>query len=93
MLAWEPMTTWQSGDVRTNGIRMHYYRTVGDKPVLVLAHGATDDGLCWTRVARALEDDYDVFMPDARRRSWTACVVRSAQTGAMRSRACGALSC
>ena len=66
MLAWEPMTTWQSGDVRTNGIRMHYYRTGGDKPPLVLAHGATDDGLCWTRVARALEDDYDVIMPDAR---------------------------
>jgi pimeloyl-ACP methyl ester carboxylesterase len=32
----------------------------------VLAHGATDNGLCWTRLARALESDYDVIMPDAR---------------------------
>jgi pimeloyl-ACP methyl ester carboxylesterase len=59
-------TTWFSGDVATNGIRMHYYRTGGDKPVLVLAHGATDDGLCWSRVTRALESDFDVIMPDAR---------------------------
>ncbi len=35
-------------------------------PVLVLAHGATDSGLCWTRLARELESDYDVIMPDAR---------------------------
>ena len=60
------VSTWTSGDVATNGIRMHYYRTGGGKPPLVLAHGATDDGLCWTRVARALESDYDVIMPDAR---------------------------
>src|SRR5919202_2527380 len=60
------MAEWFSGEVETNGIRMHYYRTGGDKPPLVLAHGATDNGLCWTRVARALESDYDVIMPDAR---------------------------
>jgi pimeloyl-ACP methyl ester carboxylesterase len=45
---------------------MHFYRTGGDKPPLVLSHGATDNGRCWTRVARALEADYDVIMPDAR---------------------------
>ena len=60
------MTEWSSGYVDTNGIRMHYYRTGGDKPPLVLAHGATDDGLCWTRVVRMLEHAYDVIMPDAR---------------------------
>jgi pimeloyl-ACP methyl ester carboxylesterase len=60
------MNEWSSGYVDGNGIRMHYYRTGGEKPPLVLAHGATDDGLCWTRVARALEQDYDVIMPDAR---------------------------
>jgi N-formylmaleamate deformylase len=57
---------WFNGDVETNGIRMHYFRTGGDKPPMVLSHGATDSGLCWTRVARALEPDYDVIMPDAR---------------------------
>src|SRR5438105_6683569 len=60
------MPEWFSGDVDANGIRIHYYRTGGDKPPLVLAHGATDSGLCWTRVARDLESDYDVIMPDAR---------------------------
>jgi N-formylmaleamate deformylase len=59
-------TAWQSGDVVANGVRQHYYRTGGANPPLVLAHGATDDGLCWTPLARALEADYDVVMPDAR---------------------------
>jgi pimeloyl-ACP methyl ester carboxylesterase len=60
------MAEWQSGDVVANGIKIHYYRTGGDKPPVVLSHGFSDDGLCWTRVARALEADYDVIMPDAR---------------------------
>lgn len=60
------MANWQSGDVSTNGIRMHYTRTGGDKPPFVLAHGFSDDGLCWTPVATALEHEYDVIMLDAR---------------------------
>ncbi len=60
------MADWFSGDVTANGIKVHYYRTGGNKPPLVLCHGATDDGLCWTPVAKALEADYDVIMPDAR---------------------------
>jgi N-formylmaleamate deformylase len=60
------MPDWFSGDVVANGIKIHYYRTGGDKPVVVLSHGATDNGLCWTRLTRALETDYDVIMPDAR---------------------------
>ena len=60
------MGQWQSGDVTANGIKIHYTRTGGGKTPLVLNHGATDNGLCWTPVARALEADYDVIMPDAR---------------------------
>jgi N-formylmaleamate deformylase len=60
------LTEWFSGDVIANGIRIHYYRTGGNKPPVVLSHGATDAGLCWVRAAKALEDDYDVIMPDAR---------------------------
>jgi N-formylmaleamate deformylase len=60
------MSEWQSGDVSANGIKIHYYRTGGNKPPVVLNHGATDNGLCWTRLARALESDYDIIMPDAR---------------------------
>jgi N-formylmaleamate deformylase len=60
------MTQWQDGFVQTNGIRMHYTRTGGAKVPVVLAHGFSDDGLCWTPVATALEADYDVVMIDAR---------------------------
>jgi pimeloyl-ACP methyl ester carboxylesterase len=60
------MSNWSSGDVIANGIKVHYYRTGGDKPPLVLAHGFSDNGLCWTRVTQFLEGDYDVIMPDAR---------------------------
>jgi len=30
------MTDWLSDDVTANGLRIHYYRTGGDKPPLVL---------------------------------------------------------
>ncbi|MEN8172979.1 MAG: alpha/beta hydrolase [Chloroflexota bacterium] len=60
------MNNWTDGYVKANGISIHYYRTGGDKPQIVLNHGAMDDGLCWTRVAKALEQDYDVIMFDAR---------------------------
>ena len=60
------MQSWQSADVAANGIRLHYTRTGGDGPPLVLAHGVTDDGLCWSPVAAALEPAYDVIMVDAR---------------------------
>lgn len=60
------MTTWQSGDVIANGIRIHYTRTGAGKPPLVLAHGFSDDGLCWTPLAQALEPAYDLIMADAR---------------------------
>jgi pimeloyl-ACP methyl ester carboxylesterase len=52
--------------VAANGIRLHYTRTGGQKPPLVLAHGVTDSGLCWTPLAEALQSDYDVIMVDAR---------------------------
>ncbi len=60
------MKSWSDGYVNANGIRLHYYRTGGAKPQVVLNHGAMDDGLCWTRVAKELEQDYDVIMFDTR---------------------------
>jgi pimeloyl-ACP methyl ester carboxylesterase len=55
-----------SGVCETNGIRIHYLRTGGKKPPLVLLHGLLGSGACWTPIARALEADFDVVMPDAR---------------------------
>ena len=60
------MNDWQSGFADANGLRLHYTRTVGDKPPIVLAHGVTDSGHCWAPVAKALAPDYDVIMVDAR---------------------------
>jgi N-formylmaleamate deformylase len=60
------MGEWQAGYVETNGIRLHYTRTGGAKPAVVLAHGLTDDGLSWTPVAEALAGTYDLVMLDAR---------------------------
>ena len=57
---------WQSAYLEANGLRLHYTRTGGDKPPVVLAHGFSDDGLCWTPVAEQLAAAYDVIMVDAR---------------------------
>jgi pimeloyl-ACP methyl ester carboxylesterase len=60
------MTTWSRGTCEANGIGVHYLRTGGAKPPVVLLHGLLGSGACWTPVARALEGDFDVVMPDAR---------------------------
>jgi pimeloyl-ACP methyl ester carboxylesterase len=57
---------WSEGDVFANGIRHHYYRTGGNKPALLLLHGFNEYGLTWLRVAKELEQDYDIIMVDAR---------------------------
>ncbi|NOK19777.1 alpha/beta fold hydrolase [Corallococcus carmarthensis] len=60
------MTTWRRGACETNGIDIHYLRTGGANPPVVLLHGLIGSGACWTPVARALEGEFDVVMPDAR---------------------------
>ena len=62
------MDHWQSASIDVDGVRLHYTRTSagGSKPPVVLAHGGSDDGLCWTPIAQALEADNDLIMPDAR---------------------------
>ena len=60
------MTDWNTAICEANGIHIHYTRTGGNKPPLVLLHGLMTNGLCWTDLARALENEYDVIMPDAR---------------------------
>jgi pimeloyl-ACP methyl ester carboxylesterase len=61
-----PPEGWTDGYLIANGIRVHYWRTGGDKPPMILAHGSSDDGLCWTALARELEANYDLILPDAR---------------------------
>ncbi len=61
------MTAWTEGDVQASGITIHYYHT-GDKnkPSVLLLHGITDSGRCWSRLAVDLAGGYDVIMTDAR---------------------------
>jgi N-formylmaleamate deformylase len=60
------VTSWIRGVCEANGINVHYLRTGRYKPTLIALHGLTGSGACWFPLARALEGDYDVVMPDAR---------------------------
>ncbi len=59
---------WKSAFAEANGIRLHYWRTGegSGKPVIVAAHGITDNGLCWTSLAAGLSHRYDLILYDAR---------------------------
>ncbi len=60
-------TDWHQDKVRINdGIELFYTRTgQGEKPVIILAHGVTDSGLCWHQLAGDLEQKFDLIMYDA----------------------------
>lgn len=60
------MPGWTRGTCEANGIDVHYLRTGGNKPPIVLLHGLMTKGACWSPLAQALEAQYDVIMPDAR---------------------------
>ena len=60
------MTDWTTSTVQTNGITLHYQRTGGAKPPVVLCHGFSDCHVAWTRTAQALADAFDLIMVDAR---------------------------
>ena len=57
---------WSQGRLAVTGGHLAYHRTGGGGPALVLSHGLTDNGLCWSRLATALAPDFDVIMLDAR---------------------------
>jgi N-formylmaleamate deformylase len=59
------MLQYLESDLIVEEAKMHYYRTGGNKRPIVLLHGATDNGLCWSPVAEWLSARYDVIMPDA----------------------------
>jgi N-formylmaleamate deformylase len=60
------MAQWTTGNTVTHGTRLHYYRSGGSAPPLVLLHGISDDGLCWSPVAEVLSGEFDVIMVDLR---------------------------
>ena len=59
-------SAWQSGSVETTkDVHIHYLRTGGTKPPVILLHGFQTAGITWMRTAEALAG-YDVIMPDFR---------------------------
>ena len=58
----EAMTGWIKGTCEANGIDVHYIRTGGNKPPVVLLHGLMTNGACWTPLARTLEKHYSFWM-------------------------------
>lgn len=59
-------STWQRADCALGAVRISCLRTGGGKPPVVLLHGLMGSGACWAPVARVLEAQLDVVMPDAR---------------------------
>jgi pimeloyl-ACP methyl ester carboxylesterase len=59
---------WTDGFTYANGIRIHYYHAGAgaNKPVMVMVHGVTDIGLCWTTLTWKLQNAYDIYMLDTR---------------------------
>ncbi len=57
---------WQIAAVTTaDNVDIHYIRTGGNKPPVLLLHGFQSAGITWLRTAEALAA-YDVIMPDFR---------------------------
>lgn len=62
-----PPASWTDAYVWGNGIRIHYWHAANPgKPVMVFAHGSSDDALCWTNFAKELTTGYDIYLVDAR---------------------------
>ena len=72
------MNNWSEGEIDSDGLAVHYYRSASPerqsrhKPALILVHGFTDNGLCWSRTAQILQARFDVVMVDARNHGQSA---------------------
>ena len=60
------MPSWPTMTTAVADLTVRYARTGGDKPPALLLHGLMGSGATWTPVARALENEFDVILPDAR---------------------------
>jgi len=84
--------TWTCTEVVVDGAALACWRMVGAAEAgtgkgqggvpVVLAHGFSDDGLCWLPLADELATRYDVVMPDARGHGRSARVERGAEIDA-----------
>ena len=63
------MEKWTHNEIMIDGVNFFYHRTRLEdgpaKPVMVLMHGFSDNGLCWQTMAEELQSSYDIILPDA----------------------------
>lgn len=57
---------WRQGDLDAGEVQLHYYRTGGEGPPLLLLHGFMEGALAWLSTARELERDFDLILLDTR---------------------------
>ncbi len=57
---------YEESDLVVRAVRLHVYAMGKGDPPLILAHGFTDHGLCWLRLADELATSRRVIMYDAR---------------------------
>ncbi|MHA1147144.1 MAG: alpha/beta fold hydrolase [Promethearchaeota archaeon] len=63
---------WNSNFIEDSERKIHFYHNSNtENPPLILLHGVTDNGLCWTPIANVLAKKYYVIMPDARGHGFT----------------------
>lgn len=60
------MDDWKETRIFVNGIHINFARKGESQKSLVMLHGITDNGLCWSRLARSLVQDFDIILVDAR---------------------------
>lgn len=60
------MTVWQDDFLIVNNASIHYMRSGGQHPALVMLHGFTDSARNCEVFARAFVNDYDVILVDER---------------------------
>ena len=74
---------WRSHTVAApDGARLHITETGGAGPAVLLLHGLQVSGLSWLRTARALENEYRLFLPDWRGHGQSARLGQGALTTA-----------
>lgn len=58
--------SWDSFKIKVaqHTLQVHRSGKGSGKPALLMLHGHTDHALCWTNLARDLQDKYDCIMPD-----------------------------
>jgi N-formylmaleamate deformylase len=59
------MADFKQSDVTIEGVKIHYYRSGGKNPPLIMLHGVSDSGPCWGNVAESWTEKYDVILVDA----------------------------